>query len=109
MTSGFWRLLTNGEISFVSMDHGHQFGLPHPVDMTEELIKRLKGKRLTRILVAKDTRDLRLSFTENIEMEIFISSTGYETYQLSIDGKRYIGLGGGDIAITPANYDPPVL
>ena len=99
LSSGFWRLLENGKISLVSLDHGHQFGLPRPVDMVEELALRLKGKLLTRILLSKDTYDLRLSLTEDLELEIFISSTGYETYQFSVAGKRYIGLGGGDIAI----------
>ena len=31
--SGFWRLLKDGEINLVSLDHGHQFGLPKPGDL----------------------------------------------------------------------------
>jgi len=74
--SSFWRLLDNGKIRLVSLDHGHQFGLPNPVDMTEELSVCLKGKTLTGIAVINDAGDLKLSFTNNIELEIFVTSTG---------------------------------
>jgi hypothetical protein len=99
LVSGFWRLLINGNIVYVSMDHLRQFGMPAPVDMVAELSKCLHGKILNRINVNEGTGDLRLSFNDNIEMEAFITSTGYESYQFSIGVKRYIALGGGEIAI----------
>jgi len=99
LVSSFWRLLDNGKISLVSLDHGHQFGMPNSVDMTELLSGSLTGKALTGMHVVKNTGDLRLSFTDNMEIEIFITSTGYESYQFGINGKTYIALGGGDIAI----------
>jgi hypothetical protein len=100
LVSGFWRLLINGNIVYVSMDHLQQFGMPAPVDMAVELSKGLHGKILNRINVIEGTGDLRLSFNDNIEMEALIISTGYESYQFGIGGKRYIALGGGEIAIS---------
>jgi hypothetical protein len=97
--SGFWRLLKNNSIAFVSLDNGHQFGLPKPLDLIEELKKELEGKGLTKVEVIKDTFDLALTFTHGLKLEIYIASTGYESYDFSINGKRYIGLGSGDIAI----------
>jgi hypothetical protein len=54
---------------------------------------------LKKIEVTKDTYDLTLTLTNDLTIEIYISSSGYETYDFSIDGKSYIGLGSGDIAI----------
>ncbi|WP_419803427.1 hypothetical protein [Mucilaginibacter sp.] len=98
-STGFWRLLVNNKIVFVSIDNGHQFGLPSPLDLVEELIKELAGKILTKIEVIKDTFDLTLTLTDELKLDIYISSSGYETYDFSINNKRYIGLGSGDIAI----------
>lgn len=98
-SSGFWRLLTDDKIELVSLDHGQQFGLPKPLDLLEELTKRLAGKHLIKIEVIKDTYDLVLTLTEGHRLEIYISSSGYETYDFSINNKRYVGLGSGGIAI----------
>ena len=97
--SGFWRLLEKNQIVLVSLDHGHQFGLPKPLDLSEEIKKRLSGKKLIKIHVDKDTVDLTLTLTDQFKLEVYIASLGYETYDFSIDDKRYIGLGSGDISI----------
>jgi hypothetical protein len=54
---------------------------------------------LTKIEVIKGTFDLVFTLTGGYRLEIYISSSGYETYDFSIENKRYIGLGSGDIAI----------
>jgi hypothetical protein len=97
-SSGFWRLLEKNKIIFVSLDNEQQFGLAKPVDLAEELNKVLTGKRLIKIDVVKDTFDLILTLSEELNLEIFIASSGYETYDFSINATRYIGLGSGDIA-----------
>ncbi|MDR3716561.1 MAG: hypothetical protein P4L51_27465 [Puia sp.] len=33
--SGFWRLLENSKIILVSLDQGHQFGLPKPLNLVK--------------------------------------------------------------------------
>ena len=98
-SSGFWRLLKKDKILFVSLDNDQQFGLPKPIDLEKKLNELLSGQRLTKIDVVKGTYDLTLTLTDDLTIEIYISSSGYETYDFSIDGKRYIGLGSGDIAI----------
>ncbi len=77
---GFWRLLKDKSIHAVSLDHGHQFGLPEPVNLTTLVTKELTGKKLTRIHVDKNSGDLTLSLSDNIELHIFTTSTVYETY-----------------------------
>ena len=91
--------MKKNKIILVSNDNGQQFGLPKPLILIEELSKVLKGNRLMKIEVIKDTFDLTLTLTDDFKIEIFISSSGYETYDFSINSKRYIGLGSGDIAI----------
>jgi hypothetical protein len=97
--SGFWRLLEKKKIVLVSSDHGHQFGLPKPLDLSKEIKNRLTNKKLLKIQVKEDSADLALIFSDQFEIEIFISSSGYESYDFSLNEKRYIGLGSGDIAI----------
>lgn len=101
--SGFWRLLEKNKVVFVSLDNGHQFGLPKPLDLVDEVNKELAGNHLTRIEVDKDTADLTLTLTNQFKLQIFIASSGYETYDFSINNKRYIGLGSGEIAIFDFN------
>lgn len=98
-SSGFWRLLEANKITIVSLDNGHQFGLPKPLDLVAEIKKQLTGKKLIEVRVDKNTADLTLTISDNIKIQVFISSSGYETYDFSFEDNRYIGLGSGDIAI----------
>jgi hypothetical protein len=94
-----WRLLKDDQIILVSADHGQQFGLPKPVDAVIELSGLLTGQKLTNIKIKKNTADLILTLTDGYAIEVFISSGGYESYNLHADNKQYIGMGMGDIAI----------
>ena len=96
---GFWRLVTNNKITWVSFDNEQQFGLPKPINLIEELKQVLAEKRLTKIEVLKNTFDLTLTLTDGLKIEIYIASSGYESYDFSFNNKSYIGLGSGDIAI----------
>ncbi|GAB2787439.1 hypothetical protein GCM10027275_35230 [Rhabdobacter roseus] len=96
---GFWRLLKANKIVFTSFDNGHQFGLPQPLDLVENITKQLTAKKLTEIRVNKDTADLTLVISDDIKIQIFIASSGYEAYDFSFGDNRYIGLGSGDIEI----------
>lgn len=98
-TQSIWRLLKDREIVRVSCDNEQQFGLPKPINLAEEMNDCVKGKKLIEIKVKQDTADLLLTLTDNLQIEIFISSSGYESYNFMIDNKNYIGLGSGDIAI----------
>lgn len=95
----FWRLLKNKNIHWVSLDNRQQFGLTEPIDLVEKLTSELKGKRLIEIRIKEETADLFLSLTENLEIEVFISSSGYESYNFVLDKKNYFGMGSGYIEI----------
>ena len=95
----FWRLLKNNKILAVSFDHQQQFGLPKPIDVVEKVTDILKGKILTEIKVKEDTGDLVLSISDNITVEVFITSSGFESYSFGIENKTYVGLGSGEIAM----------
>jgi hypothetical protein len=99
--SAFWRLLKNNEIWLVSLDQGHTFGLETPLSIVEEVEKLLVGQYLTRIDIKEGTGDLVLKLTDGMQIQAFISSTGYETYNFNYGNKRYIGMGAGEIALFP--------
>jgi hypothetical protein len=97
--STLWRLLKDDQIQLVSTDHGQQFGLPKPVDIVKELSDLLSGQILIEIKIKKNTADIVLTLTDSFQIEIFISSGGYESYSIHADNKQYIGMGMGDVAI----------
>ena len=105
----FWRLVKDNKIEAISHDHRHQFGLPNPLDLVEKVTQLLTGKILLEIKVNKTTADLTLILSDNIRIEIFIISVGYESYDLSIEDNRYIGLGGGELGIVEKTDNPLIL
>lgn len=108
-SSGFWRLLESNRIVFVSLDQGHRFGLLQPLDLLENVTQLLTGKKLTEIKVDKDTADLTLTIADDIKIQILIVSMGYETYDFSIDEKKFIGLGSGKIGLVEETDNPQVF
>lgn len=94
-----WRFLKNKKIKLVSFDNEQYFGHQTPFNLIDELTSELTGKFLLEIIIKPYTSDLLLNFTDNLQIEIFISSSGYESYNLSIANKNYIGMGAGEITI----------
>lgn len=94
-----WRLFKNDTVTLISNDHGQQFGLPKTVDLIAGLKSYLDNKILKEIQVEKNTGDLILNFDEKVKLVAYISSMGYESYEIFIDGKQFIAQGGGEIAI----------
>jgi hypothetical protein len=99
---GLWRLRKSKRIIYVSSDHQQKFGLPKPLDLLEKITEKLFEKKLLEIRVNKDSGDLTLLISEDYELEILITSSGYESYDFSIEGRRYIGLGSGDVGLVEA-------
>ena len=99
--SAFWRLLHGNEISLVSLDNGHKFVYDTPINIADYAKELLKGHSLTKIEVTEGTGDLILTLTNTLYIQVFISSTGYESYDFTIEDERYIGMGAGEIAIFP--------
>lgn len=90
-----WRLLMNQKTLAVSTNHDQWFGLTSPLNLTQEVINRLKSERLKRIEIMRETGDLHLTFTGDYVMEVLITSVNYECYELLINGERHIATGGG--------------
>jgi hypothetical protein len=97
----FWRLLEDQKVKYTSLDNNQKFGLAKPFDLSEILKEDLSDKILNEVKIKENTSDLILSFNNNMEIEILISSGGYESYSFSINGKRYVGMGASEIAIFP--------
>jgi len=84
-----WRMLESGRIARTSEDHGHQFGLPEPVDCICEL-RQLLDKTVTAASVRAGTVDVSLGFGDQV-LEIIATSAGYEAWVLS--GQNVIVVG----------------
>ncbi len=97
--SGLWRILENKLIKHVSLDHGQKFGLVEAIDLAKVANELLKNRRLKTIRIKPNSSDLELILDSDLEIEIFIASSGYETYEFTHDSKRYVGQGAGEIVI----------
>lgn len=95
-----WRLSCKNLIILVSEDDEQLFGLSNPINVSSILVEKLKGKNLSKISIA-DSGDITLYFDEDVIIEFWVTSIGYENYQLSIGGNRYISSGANNIVILP--------
>lgn len=100
--TGFWRVYHEGKLHFVSLDQGHTFGLPKPEDLVTEINTLLVGHMLQKIEVLAGCGDLMLHLSGGFQIELLVTSMGYETTEFRIEGKRYIGQGGGNYFIVDA-------
>jgi hypothetical protein len=96
-TESLWRLIADGRIVVTSEDHGHQFGLPGPVDAAVALLSSVRGRRVTAAGIAPSSGDLTIDFGEGMQLQFLQTSVGYESWRLSTDGTETICAGGGEI------------
>lgn len=94
-----WRLLENGRIRFTSEDHGHQFGLPAPVDAAAQFNFRVSGASVDAVELLSGTLDLTLRFSTRHVLQIVPDSAGYEAWQAYSKNRQFIAVGGGDVTI----------
>lgn len=78
-----WRLIVSGRIVITSEDHGHQFGLPAPVDCVDELRRQVGDSLITRADLRAGTVDIALDFGEIATLEVIANSAGYEAWVLN--------------------------
>jgi hypothetical protein len=92
-----WRLLDDGVLCLTSEDHGHQFGLPRPVDCVATL-RALAAYPISSIHLREGTADLILGFGTQFTLEVVAVSGGYESWHLShpVQGS-FVGYGGGQV------------
>ena len=99
-TPMLWRLIESGRIRVTSEDHGHQFGLPAPVDARKEAESILLSRVIELATVRADTGDLILEFSDDLVLELLQTSGGYEAWHLiSPEGQNVVATGGGELAL----------
>lgn len=97
--SCLWRLLENRLIRITSQDEGQQFGLPAPVDASEELNRRIANAKVESVVLREYTLDFELWFDTGHVLQVFPDSSGYEAWIARDRGKQFIAVGGGELAI----------
>jgi hypothetical protein len=86
-----WRLVVSGRLAVTSEDHGHQFGLPSPVDCLGELRRQIIGAAVQDVNVRAGTIDITLGFGSGRTLEVIPTSAGYEAWQVSASGILMVG------------------
>jgi hypothetical protein len=94
-----WRLLEQGTIRLTSQDDGQQFGLPAPLDMADEVTRRLGQSSITGVELREGLLDLDFQFSTGHVLQIIPDSSGYEAWNLSRGHKQYLAVGGGDLVV----------
>jgi hypothetical protein len=98
VTEAPWRFITHDGIYVTSEDHGHQFGLPEPVDAAHRVMIRAATQVVTAALINPLTGDLTFHLGEQTRLEFLQMSCGYEAWRLYHGGTETICTGGGAIA-----------
>ena len=86
-----WRLVVAGKLTLTSEDHGHQFGLPAPVDCVVELRREIVGAAVGDLKVRAGTIDITLAFGSGRTLEVIPTSAGYEAWKVSAPGVYMVG------------------
>ncbi len=99
-TTSLWRVIVSGHIALSSADHGHQFGLPSPVDAEASCRSLVCGLAIQNAEVRDDTRDIVIVFESGGRLEIVPISSGYESWEVvAPDGSQTIAQGGGNLVV----------
>jgi hypothetical protein len=77
-----WRIIERGRLARTSSDHGHQFGLPAPVDAAREATAALADRTVIEVHLRSDTGDLELRFDRHLLLQIIPDFSGYEAWQV---------------------------
>jgi hypothetical protein len=93
-----WRIIAADRLVRTSLDHGHQYGLPAPVDAYAEAESMLIGRQVTAVHWREATADLTVDFEGNRQLEVLSNSSGYEPWNFVAPGIHLVALGGGGIA-----------
>jgi hypothetical protein len=97
VTESPWRFLNTDRIIVTSEDHGHQFGLPAPVDAAARVLAGVSDNVVVATSISQPAADLIIDFGDH-QLEFLQMSSGYEAWRLYVHGDETICTGGGDIA-----------
>lgn len=99
-TESFWRLITEDGVVVTSEDHGHQFGLPAPVDAADVVKTKIGEKTVEQFALDERTGDLSLHFGD-INLQFMTTSAGYEGWRI-VHGPQEVICGGGGHLLEPS-------
>lgn len=99
---GSWRLCDSSGIYITSEDHGHSFGVGHPIDAKAEIEGQLSDYLVFQMEYIPSTGDLKLMFKHGKDvyatpkyLEILSVSSGYESWTMTkIDNPNRLELVG---------------
>jgi hypothetical protein len=93
-----WRIVKQRRVVLTSQDHGHQFGLPAPVDAEARCTELLSKRLVEAVQLREATADLEIEFTNDLRLEVIPDSTGYESWNMHTPSDTtYYVQGGGMI------------
>lgn len=98
-----WRIVSKGRIAFADQDDAQKFGLPAPLNGEIEANRLIRGQSITMVLVTPDTADLSIYFGNDLRLDAFNNSCGYEGWHISLPPENgsmsLVAMGGGDVAV----------
>jgi len=96
----WWRLTSKEGVCLTREDHQQQFGLPVPVNAATAIFEIIEETTVTAVIVTTATSDLQIEFASGHSLEVLVSSSGHESWQLGGPSiGQIIATGGGEIAI----------
>lgn len=97
-TSVPWRIDLDGEIHLGYDGHGHQFGLPAPVDAFERLKTATEGKDVESVDVS-EVGDITMRFSGGAVLRVFPSHLGYDCWSYQRADRIGIACEGGEFSV----------
>ena len=95
----FWRIVTSNGVAIASEDNKQYFGLPQPVDAAVQA-QKLLSKPVVTLGVDVLTADLQIEFEQNVRLEVWNGSSGYEPWNCTTkSGLQIYALSGGKLSI----------
>ena len=98
-----WRLIQSGAVMLSDGDDGQQYGLPQPVDCEVRANLLLGDAQLAKLQLIEASSDLVAVFDNDLRLETFTNSIGYEGWQANFCGQEgislIVGMGGGGLSI----------
>ncbi|MEM7780841.1 MAG: hypothetical protein AAF697_10655 [Pseudomonadota bacterium] len=88
-----WRLVGAKRIIVTSEDDGHQFGLPAPLDAEAEANKALSDYKVSDVDLDIGTGDLAIHVGDALKLQVWTTSSGYESWQLYRDNEFFGAIG----------------
>ena len=77
----YWRIIKEKRHLISCFDHQQKYDLPAPINAKEELRKAFQGKKVISAQLDKETGDLILHLTGDLEFQI-LNFTGYEIWEI---------------------------